>query len=336
MRKILPLILIFCFVLSGCKAVMQNPLPPETSSYTSSPSPEPTPEPTPAATPRPLTDVNLVTSSIDGSYFEVPNEKGTLETVEYETKNYTSDLSSVTKQMCIYLPYGYDESKEYNVIFLMHTMGASERFWFSEHEYKKDDGTHQNLYIPYLIDNMIERGNCAPVIVVSLCGYINDDARYERNSDRDFTQFISEFKYDILPYMESNYAVAKGRDHVGFMGASFGAYLTYRSILGPCFDVCSYFGLTGGGTVEPGWLEDKWAGCNASDERANLIYIAEGDCDDRGPVELGYMYLAARNDLFDSDNLKFTLYENTAHEFREWDNTLFNCLQMFFREDDLS
>ena len=328
-------ILVSCAIASQT-SVAASPVPEitQTPSPTPEPTPEPTPVPTPEPTPRPLQEVCLVSGCIDDSYFDIPSEKGTIETVSYETKDYMGSGATIEKRMCVYTPYGYSKDTQYNVLFLMHTISMDERYWMSEHEYRCADDTVRSLYIPYMIDNMIERGMCRPLIVISLCGYKDDGARAERNSGRDFEQFAHEFRNDILPFVEENYSVYSGREHVGFMGASFGAYLGYRSIFGPNYDLVGNIALTGGGMMEPSWLFSKWDSINAYDLRPCMVYIAEGDRDDRGPVELGYVYLASNPSFFDEDNLKFTLYENTGHEFREWDNTLYNCLQLFFRQEE--
>lgn len=334
-RFILTILILVCLMLCACtgRGTAEAAVTPEITlpPQTPAPTPEPTPEPTPVPTPRPLQEIALITSSIDESFFTLPGETGTIETVEYQTFNYTGTGEAVTKTMSVYLPYGYSEDSRYDVLFLMHTMCGNDTFWFSEHPYAFSDDRVESLYIPYLIDHLIERGMCRPLVVVSLSGYITEEARYERYSDRDFDQFVPEFRNDILPFVTEHYSVYGTRDHVGFMGASFGAYLEYRSILGPNYDLVSYFALTGGGMIEPGWLFERWSSIGAQDLLPNLIYIAEGDRDDRGPVELGYMYLAANMDRFNENNLKFTLFENTPHDFREWDNTLYNCLQLFFR-----
>ena len=67
------------------------------------------------------------------------SQQGTVVELEYETPAYAvNDLlgldETLTKKAMIYLPYGYDESKEYNILYLLHgTKGESdgpmEEFW---------------------------------------------------------------------------------------------------------------------------------------------------------------------------------------------------------------
>ena len=41
---------------------------------------------------------------------------GIVEHISYETKAYATDERTVEKQACVYLPYGYDPEKQYNIL----------------------------------------------------------------------------------------------------------------------------------------------------------------------------------------------------------------------------
>ena len=77
---------------------------------------------------------------------EIP-EAGTLEELVYETKAYATDGRSVTKRALVYLPYGYDPDKNYNILYLMHGTGDDENYWLQTHVYNKT-----------MLDNMIAPG----------------------------------------------------------------------------------------------------------------------------------------------------------------------------------
>lgn len=65
-------------------------------------------------------------------YMKDCKNKGTIETFEYTAKDYTGSGKKCTKQARVYLPYGYDESKEYPVFYLMHGGGDDETWYFGE------------------------------------------------------------------------------------------------------------------------------------------------------------------------------------------------------------
>ena len=56
-------------------------------------------------------------------------EAGTIERITYTAHDYYGDGAPVEKEANVYLPYGYDESKQYNVLYLMHGIGGDEDEW---------------------------------------------------------------------------------------------------------------------------------------------------------------------------------------------------------------
>lgn len=60
---------------------------------------------------------------IPQNYYEVANEQGKLEEFyynTYESKTYEQKSKQLRKRAIVYTPYGYDESKEYDIFYLMH------------------------------------------------------------------------------------------------------------------------------------------------------------------------------------------------------------------------
>ena len=93
-------------------------------------SPEPTPEPTPSPTPRPLRELTLCEDNLDQSLFEQAKEHGSVELVQYMTEDRVSGGGiQVMKDLAVYLPYGYDPAKQYDVLMLLHCAGFDHRFW---------------------------------------------------------------------------------------------------------------------------------------------------------------------------------------------------------------
>ena len=94
------------------------------------------------------------------------DQKGTVTTIEYDTPAYAvNDLlgldETLHKKCTVYLPYGYDESKQYNILYLMHgtegeSDGPMEEYWLVQW----GDQTTNVLH------NMIKEGLCEPTIVV--------------------------------------------------------------------------------------------------------------------------------------------------------------------------
>ena len=79
-----------------------------------------------------------------------------MEEVVYDTKAYATDERDVKKTAYVYLPYGYSEEKEYNILYLMHGTGDDEKYWLKTNPYNKT-----------MLDNMIADGDIEPLIVVT-------------------------------------------------------------------------------------------------------------------------------------------------------------------------
>ena len=327
------------YALSAAAAPALDPVPTPTS--TPAPTPAPTPEPTPEPTPRPLRDPELCDYCIDPSFFEPATEQGTLRRdVGYTTSDYVDGREGTfAKCMQVYFPYGYDENKQYDVLFLLHVRQHDERFWLEQrHEY----GGTGAVSVVSLLDNMIERGLCRPMIVVAVNGYLDETASAVHRSEQVYPQFAAEFAADLLPYVATHYATwAEGgepaqlraaRRHFGLLGASFGAYQTELSVLAPHLELVSWYALTGGGSVTREYLEPYWSQYGTLGEPIDLLYLVEGEYDDLGPVQGSYYGLSNWTEVFTQDeNLRFTLIRETGHEWREWLDALYNAAQLFFR-----
>lgn len=166
-------------------------------------------------------------------------EAGTIEHISYTSHDYFGDGSEVTKEANVYLPYNYDASMKYNVLYLMHGIGGDEAEW----------GMTNNMSrVKIIMDNLIYHGDIEPFIVVTPNG------RSAKNHSRDGSDYMSfycfgqELRNDLIPYMESNYSVyssedpSESRDHRAMAGLSMGGMQTINIGIGECVDLFSYFG----------------------------------------------------------------------------------------------
>ncbi len=90
--------------------------------------------------------------------YEMPKEmlgeaehKGKLELLDYDSKTYDDSDKTLKKHAWVYLPYGYDAGKKYNVLYLLHGGGCNHNYWF------KDFPTTVTI-----LDNMMEKKICGP------------------------------------------------------------------------------------------------------------------------------------------------------------------------------
>ena len=309
------------------------PPPPET----------PAPTPTPASTPRPLRPVSLTDTDFPEELLRPAEHKGTVLEEDYPTRDMVSDIPDrINKDVMVYLPYGYDPQGQYDVLILLHCAWADHRFWLEQERNYGSEEAPIPVSMPNLLDRMIEEGYCRPLIVVSPCLYLYDRQPSNAGNGYDYAQFEQEIGTDFLPWLAANYAtyaadssreaLRAAREHFGVLGASFGAYAEYFCVISENFDLLAWYSFCGGGEIEPWHLAEVWTGKGVSELPLRMLYICEGEFDDRYGPEISYHNLLTFAGPFNEENVKFTLVQGWGHEDHSYLVGLYNSLQMFFRE----
>ena len=157
------------------------------------------------------------------SYFKQPANHGTVVKENYDSIN-------GNKNMYVYLPYGYDESKKYNVFYLMHGGGESEETCFND----------SAIDIDIMLDNMIANGDIEPMIVVT--------PTFNKAPSADGVW--EEMRKSIIPYVESKYStyaedtsldgLRASRYHRAYGGFSMGGGSTWANFNNN-LDIIAYF-----------------------------------------------------------------------------------------------
>ncbi|WP_459481556.1 sugar-binding protein [Clostridium saccharoperbutylacetonicum] len=175
----------------------------------------------------------------------VPNEyrinstkPGTIEQMEYTVTN--EDNNKTVKKMNVYLPNGYnpsDNTKKYNILYLMHGGGENETTIFGGPSESKD--------LKKILDNMIANGNIEPLIVVTPSFYTNS-----KDAVKDTAIFNKELIKYVVPMIETKYHTyaASGslkdlkasRSHRAFGGFSMGSVTTWYTFIN-CLDYFKYY-----------------------------------------------------------------------------------------------
>ena len=151
---------------------------------------------------------------------------------------YYSHVRSSWQRLNVYLPPQYREGGEYPVLYLQHGLTENENEWVNMGK------------VNYLLDNLIADGEIEPFIVVAP----NGRAAKNHGTDGDFNsfyQFGKELRYNLIPYIDNNYAtyadtenydVTEAREHRAVAGLSMGGMQTINIGMCECLDMFSYFG----------------------------------------------------------------------------------------------
>ena len=279
--------------------------------------------------------------------YEMPEEmlkecahKGTVERFEYDTFTYDEVSEPLHKGAWVYLPYGYDSSSKYNVLYLLHGGGVSEDWWFKMFP---DTVT--------ILDNMIESGVCDPCIIVTPTYYRKGN--YEENAEYVTEHFHTELRKDLIPAVEKHYSTYAGgevsednliatRDHRAFAGLSLGSMTTYRAALYNNFDLFAWYGPFSG-CCGPFGDHDREVKriCetlkNGEEKGLPLRYMfcCNGDKDIAYAEHIDIMekVLPICPQLQKGRNYDFYVIPGGVHDMKAWQLHLYHALQIFFKEN---
>ena len=129
--------------------------------------------------------------------------------------SYYSTVAEATKIARVLLPPGYTEDSTYNVLYLLHGIGGDITEWY-------------NNGVPhFILDNLYEKGNVAPMIVVLPNGRaIDDDTNitdyYSAEMVEAFARFEFELLQDLIPFIDSTFSVKSGPEARAIAGLSMG------------------------------------------------------------------------------------------------------------------
>ena len=217
-----------------------------TMNLTDTPTPISTNTPKPTATPTPTYEpAEIESDGIPAQYTKINKEfAGKIEHIEYPTYDYYGDGSPITKYAYVYLPKNYDETKQYNVLYLMHGIGGDEKEWGMTGGLSK---------VKLMMDNLTAAGEIEPFIVVTPNGRSGADFANKNADFNSFYVFGQELRNDLIPYIEANYStyaeysadgydMTAARDHRAMAGLSMGGMQTINIGLCECLDLFGWFG----------------------------------------------------------------------------------------------
>lgn len=167
----------------------------------------------------PAIGVTTTFKKYDGKFYDKPSEQpGTVVRLDYTTSAYGEPLETWAN---VYLPYGYDETRQYNIIYFLHGTNETQTSFISDDRAKN------------AVDGIIEAGVADPFIMVFPCYYYD----YE-NRAIDMENFVLEVRNDLMPAVESAYSThaetadeagfIASREHRAFAGYSRGCYATWH------------------------------------------------------------------------------------------------------------
>lgn len=273
---------------------------------------------------------------------ERTEQAGTVEKFYYTAHDYALGSGNTEEKYCnVYLPYGYDEGEQYNVLYLLHGTDPQ-------------SVVHQDTWLytigaKNVLDNMIYYGEIEPLIVVAPSFYsyglygddvmtsITEMTPVKQNSNDNFGM---ELRNDIIPAVESEYstyaddvteeALAASRDHRAMAGLSNGCRITLSGGMMQNFDYISWFGCFSSSVDSEELLlalhSQKYSGYEL-----NYMFNADGIYDFAYNGHKKMVRELMEDEMFSEENTEYVQIAFGYHSARSWRVGLYNALQRFFK-----
>jgi len=243
---------------------------------------------------------------------------------------YDSPTLGMKRRMMIYLPAGYDESRQkFPVLYLLHGTGGDETVWLEQGR------TAQ------ILDNLIAEGKAEPMIVVMPNGNVDEQAAAGMTPDNNVQPTFAHKKWmegtfeqsfnDIMNWVDNNYRTRASKRYRAIAGLSMGGYHSlYISANQP--EDFNYVGLFSpaisrmdkGKSKIYDDLETKLI--TQFKQHPRLYWMGIGKDD------FLYKDNAKFRELLDKNRLRYTYHESEAgHEWANWRDYLVIFTQLIFK-----
>ena len=232
--------------------------------------------------------------------------RGTLTTMWYD-----SALLGINRRMIVYTPYGYENPKnkkvKYPVLYLLHGGGGDEEAWTSMGRAAQ------------ILDNLIERGEAVPMIVVMPNGNPTqqaaqtlglENANFDTRSPGYANAYVNSLVTEIIPFIESHFrAIPKAASRaVSGLSMGGGHTLTASQLYPSTFDYICPLSISSQDTPE---IRAQLRALKNDGYR--LYWIGVGNTD--------FLYEGAQtlDRILTEEGLPHTFYVSEGgHEWKNW------------------
>ena len=229
---------------------------------------------------------------------------------------YVSKTVGTKRKALVYTPPGYNKKQTYPVLYLLHGIGGDEKEWLRGAKPQE------------VLDQLILEKKAEPMIVVMPNGRAMKDDRaignvFDKEKVEAFSTFEGDLLNDLIPHIEKQYSVKKGKEYRAIAGLSMGGGQSLNFGLGHP----EYFSWVGAFSAAPNTKmpEELFKG----EPDFKLIWISCGDAD-------GLLNISQRTHdyLFEKGIPHVYYVEPGGHDFKVWKNGLIQFGQRIFKEVD--
>jgi len=234
-----------------------------------------------------------------------------------DTISYSSKTVGTTRKALIYTPPGFNKSKKYPVLYLLHGIGGDEKEWF------------KNGQPQVILDNLYAENKLQPMIVVLPNGRAMENDRavgniYGADKVQAFANFEKDLLNDLIPYVEKTYKVYTSPENRAIAGLSMGGGQSLNFGLGNL----DKFAWVGGFSSAPNTKnpEELLPNPEQGRKKLKLLWVSCGDADN-------LMRVSSRtHDYLEKNKVPHVFYvEPGGHDFKVWKNDLYMFSQLLFK-----
>jgi enterochelin esterase-like enzyme len=242
-------------------------------------------------------------------------ERGTLDRVDYESKTV-----GAKRWMQVYTPPGYSQDHKYPVLYLLHGIGGNER-----EEWTKPGVAH------VVLDNLIADKKIEPMIVVFPNGNASTSTATDGRGGAGRgglsgwgTPFENDLMKDIIPYIESHYAVKSDRESRDIAGLSMGGGQALNIGLGNLDNFAWVGGFSSAPNTKP--AAELVPDPDKATRQLKLLYLSCGSQD--GLIRMSQGVHA----FLKEKNVPHVWHvDDHAHDFQHWKKALYLFGQQIFK-----
>lgn len=292
------------------------------------------------------------TTPVPSEFFQAATQQGTIELVEYDSKDYTQSSRPATRKPAyVYVPYGYDPSKQYDVIYLLHGWtGVAEEYFLGRSGSSRTGLVH-------IFDNLIQRGLCRPFIAVSPTWDKDNQSKGWGESTQEAAVFSQEYVNDLIPAVETRYStylteatpegILASRAHRAIGGFSLGSITTWYVFEQAFAYSRMYLPMSG-----DNWSQGMYGGAYYPDATARFladivnaspykndfyVWYAVGTEDVRiDQTHNQALAMAKLTDTFNVNTFSYHMKEGGRHDFNAVWEFCYHALQFFFPANEAS
>ena len=245
---------------------------------------------------------------------------------EFQTTYYYSNTAGRDTLVNVLLPADYSEDKEYPVLYILHG------FWDTQDWMARDV-----VGLSRILTNLQQDGEAKEMIVVLPYIFCSKEMEYCTGMDDKnclaYDNFINDLTTDLMPFIEENYSVAKGRENTAITGFSMGGRealfigLQLQDTFGYVGAVCPAPGLVGipGSPMHSGQLESSDM---VFEQKPYILFISSSKADN-----VVWDSPDSYRRIFDENGETYLtqVMDDTAHDHTSVKPHLYNYFRLIFR-----